>query len=136
MAFEPPPTQATAISGKPPACHNHDIAAGRFLHRPMAAEGTTNPQDLAALELPHGFGYRADHASGVLQQRNIAGVAADGDRHFSHAEDIQHVELARRKRELLAGIFGKNLQGEGVVRLLLYALNAVRRSEEHTSELQ
>src|ERR1039458_2085618 len=95
----------------------------------MAAEGTTNPQDLAALELPHGFGYRADHASGVLQQRNIAGAATDGNRYFSHAEDIQHVELARRKRELLAGIFGKNLQGEGVVRLLLYALNAVRHGQ-------
>ena len=91
----------------------------------MASEGTANPHDLAALELSHGLGYRADHASGVLQQRNIAGVAADGDGHFPYAEDVEHVELARRKGEPLAGIFRQNLQREGVARLLLHTLNAV-----------
>ena len=111
------------------AGHNHDIAAGRFFHRPMAAEGAANAHDLAALELRMALVTVPTTRVVCLSKGTSAGVAADGDGHFSHAEDVQHVELARRKREPRAGIFGKNLQREGVVGLLLYALNAVRHGQ-------
>jgi len=87
-----------------------------FCHGPGTSERSAHSYQVAALELPHIFCDGPDRANGMHQGSGIAGVTADGNRHFTYAIYIEHIELPGLKGQPIA-VRCLQVESEGVIRL-------------------
>src|ERR1039458_7594021 len=61
-------------------------------------------------------------------------AVADGDGHFSHAKDVEHVELPGQERKALSVLQRQKRKREGVVGFLAHPHNAVRHRQHGIRE--